>query len=206
MSSNDIYMPYFYIIQHKETGKKYAGSRWAKGCHPDEFMTEGGYTTSSPIINSLIAEYGLKCFTIIELITLEEINIPFGTNSIKKYEDWFLQYHDCAKSKDWYNTHNNTGFVVAGTEEYKNIFMELYGVTHPMKNIDVVNKRLKSLNNNKKNFIDQLKKSWTLSRKTSITKEKNPAFDKKIYTFIQDRKSTRLNSSHTDISRMPSSA
>ena len=25
-------------------------------------------------------------------------------------------------------------------------------------------------------------------------------------TFVQDRKSTRLNSSHTDISRMPSSA
>ena len=57
------------------------------------------------------------------MITLEEINIPFGTDSIKKYEDWFLQYHDCAKSKDWYNTHNNTGFVVAGTEEYKNIFI-----------------------------------------------------------------------------------
>ena len=27
-----------------------------------------------------------------------------------------------------------------------------------------------------------------------------------VHAFLQDRKSTRLNSSHTDISRMPSSA
>ena len=37
----------------------------------------------------------------------------------------------------------------------------------------------------------------------------NPAYDKDIYSLSKakiDRKSTRLNSSHTDISRMPSSA
>ena len=31
-------------------------------------------------------------------------------------------------------------------------------------------------------------------------------YDKKLYAKDRDRKSTRLNSSHTDISRMPSSA
>ena len=45
MSSETIYMPYFYIIRHIPTGKKYAGIRYAKGCNPIEFMQPDGYQT-----------------------------------------------------------------------------------------------------------------------------------------------------------------
>lgn len=34
--------PYFYIIQHIQSGMRYAGARWAVGCHPDEFLKEIG--------------------------------------------------------------------------------------------------------------------------------------------------------------------
>lgn len=44
-------IPYFYIIRHIESNKMYAGSRYAKNCHPSEFMTVNGYTTSSSEIN-----------------------------------------------------------------------------------------------------------------------------------------------------------
>ena len=39
-----------------------------------------------------------------------------------------------------------------------------------------------------------------------LNKEKNPFFNNAEAEYFIDRKSTRLNSSHTDISRMPSSA
>lgn len=186
MSSTSIYMPYFYIIQHKETKIKYAGSRWKNGCNPIEFMKQNGYTTSSPTINNIILNESLDIFEIVDIITLEDMTIPFGTLSIKYYEDWFLQTNDCANSEDWYNTHNNNGFVTAGSEKYKKIFMELYGVDHPMKNSNVVNKRLKSLDKNKEQFLNNLKESWTEDRIESMTGNKNPAYDHTIYNFIHD--------------------
>ena len=45
-------------------------------------------------------------------------------------------------------------------------------------------------------FGEEVKKEWSV---------KVPCFVKRFVDFL-DRKSTRLNSSHTDISRMPSSA
>ena len=44
-------------------------------------------------------------------------------------------------------------------------------------------------------------------KKTTETSERLAAlFDNNEIAYVEDRKSTRLNSSHTDISRMPSSA
>jgi hypothetical protein len=100
--------PYFYIIKHKPTGKKYAGSRWAKGCHPDEFMKDTGYCTSSPIVKDLIKSDGLDAF---EVLTIELMDDPYT------YETEFLQKTDCAKSDEWLNMHNNTGLAF-GTEYF----------------------------------------------------------------------------------------
>ena len=44
------------------------------------------------------------------------------------------------------------------------------------------------------------------SKKTTATKTSSKTEDFRIKNADEDRKSTRLNSSHTDISRMPSSA
>ncbi len=117
MTSKNIYTPYFYIIQHKETGKKYAGSRWAKNCHPDEFMKKDGYTTSSNIINNIIKQNGINVFEIIELITQDELIAKHGIQTVYQYESWFLQTNKCATSNEWYNAHNNNG-VAFGTDEF----------------------------------------------------------------------------------------
>ena len=149
MLSKNIYMPYFYIIRHKETGKQYAGSRWAANCHPDEFMKQNGYTTSSVIINFIIEEQGLDSFEIVDLITLDEINIPFGTDSIHTYESWFLVANNCAKSDDWYNNHNNFGMAF-GTESFyvraKQTFLDIYGVDNPFKS-EEIQEKIKETNN-----------------------------------------------------------
>ena len=116
MTSTNIYLqassPYFYIIQHKETRILYAGSKWAKGCNPDEFMQHNGYTTSSPTINSIIDQEGLDSFEILRIDTNCDGLHPYD------YETLFLQCLDCASSPDWYNGHNNTGKMAFGLPEF----------------------------------------------------------------------------------------
>ena len=116
-------IPYFYIIQHKISKKMYAGSRWAKGCHPDEFMQPNGYTTSSTIINSIINLEGLESFDILRIDNNLD-GVP-----ARDYETSFLQTIDCAKSLHWYNGHNNVGMSF-GTEEFYDHMMLKYGCKH----------------------------------------------------------------------------
>jgi hypothetical protein len=131
--------PYFYIIKHKPTGKKYAGSRWAKGCHPDEFMKNTGYCTSSPIVKDLIKLNGLDAF---EVLTIELMDDPYT------YETVFLQETDCAKSDEWLNTHNNVG-ASFGTKHFKakakETFQNNLGVDNPSQSDLVKEKKRKTL-------------------------------------------------------------
>jgi hypothetical protein len=114
--------PYFYIIEHKESGKRYAGSRWAKNCHPSEFMTEDGYTTSSADINKIIESEGLNAFKIVELTEMED---PYG------YETKFLHKNQCAQSDQWFNYHNNVNRPPPyGSAEYSKMMLDRYGVEH----------------------------------------------------------------------------
>jgi hypothetical protein len=117
MNSKSIYTPYFYIIQDKNTKKKYAGCRWAKGCNPSEFMTYGGYTTSSKIVNSIIDEFGIDSFEILTIKTLIEIDL----DNVFDYETRWLVDHNCKESKEWYNQHNNKNFFssIVITEDLK---------------------------------------------------------------------------------------
>ena len=127
MTSKSIYLPYFYIIQHKLTKKMYAGSRWAKGCHPNEFMQPDGYTTSSPTINSIIEQEGIDSFEILRIDT------NLDGLSAYDYESLFLQTIDCANSSDWYNGHNNSGMAFGLDKFYeksRETLMLRYGVTH----------------------------------------------------------------------------
>ena len=110
----------------------YVGSRWAKFCHPDEFMQSNGYTTSSTTINSIIEQEGLDSFEIIRIDT------NLDGLSAYDYETIFLQCIDCAKSKDWYNSHNNDGKCPAyGTEQFRQLLLEKYDnefYNNPTKN------------------------------------------------------------------------
>ena len=114
--------PYFYIIRHTETKIMYAGSRWAKKCHPSELLQPHGYQTSSKTINDIIAEHGLSIFEIIRIDT------NLDGFSAYDYETGFLQACDCMNSKDWYNGNNNDIPTTYGTDAFKKLMLEKYGV------------------------------------------------------------------------------
>ena len=50
------------------------------------------------------------------------------------------------------------------------------------------------------------KQTGVVNKQTKVHKRTKQGGQKKTASMNKDRKSTRLNSSHTDISRMPSSA
>ena len=112
----------------------YAGSRWAKGCHPDEFMQQDGYITSSPTITQIIEQEGLDSFVVIRIDT------NLDGLSAYQYESLFLQTIDCASSIDWYNGHNNTGMAF-GTlnfiEKSKETCLLNNGVSYPMQSANI---------------------------------------------------------------------
>jgi hypothetical protein len=68
-------------------------------------------------------------FSILEIITEEDLRIPFGCQSIKEYEDWFLRENSCCKSKDWFNRYSPDN-AAYGTSEFKNLMLKKYGVEH----------------------------------------------------------------------------
>jgi hypothetical protein len=89
-----IYLPYFYLIKHKSSGKLYAGSRTtpqSKLANPTEFMKPDGYQTSSKIIKEIIKNEGLDAIEILDIVTIEDLRIPFGISDIHQYETWFLK-------------------------------------------------------------------------------------------------------------------
>jgi hypothetical protein len=109
MNSNHIYQdrtPYFYLILHKPSGKKYAGAKWAKGCHPSQFFSN--YFTSSKVVKALIEQDGIESFEVLEIKTVDDIDL----SCIPSYETRWLNDHQCAQSKEWLNQANNS---------YKNI-------------------------------------------------------------------------------------
>lgn len=124
MSSNLPHVPYFYIIEHTPSGKRYGGSKWGKDANPTTFMVEGGYTTSSNIVNDLIESDGLGSFKTLLIVT----DFGFGMSSYE-YETVFLQTHDIANDGNWLNGHNNNWYssIAFGSQEHKNIIMLKYG-------------------------------------------------------------------------------
>lgn len=127
-------MQFFYIITHKPTGLKYAGSRVGKKADPSMLMKEGGYLTSSKEVKAMIAADGLDSFQVDDVITQDEINIPFGMTAAD-YETWFLQHNDCAKSDMWLNKHNNNGINFASDEfkrKAERTMLLRHGVTNAM--------------------------------------------------------------------------
>lgn len=100
--------PYFYIIKHKNTGRKYVGSKWAKDADTSTFMTESGYQTSSTTVWKLIEKDGLNSFEIEDIVTEEELKIPFNDyQTVLAYETAFQHYYDCARNPEFLNMMNN---------------------------------------------------------------------------------------------------
>lgn len=94
--------PYFYVIEDIRNGKRYAGSRWRKGCHPSELLRDkDGYYTSSKEVNKIIQEHGLHTFKIIKIQECATKQQVYTT------ETKYLKEIDAASDVGYYNKHNN---------------------------------------------------------------------------------------------------
>lgn len=99
----DIYVPYYYVIKEKSTGKRYIGSKYGKDADPNKLLTKDGYLTSSKIIQDLIKENGLESFEVEEVVVFE------NGEEAHLYETTQLQKIDAANNVNYYNSHNNDG-------------------------------------------------------------------------------------------------
>lgn len=54
------FTPYTYLLTHKNSGKKYYGSRTAECAHPDFFFKD--YFTSCELVNAILEREGLEAF------------------------------------------------------------------------------------------------------------------------------------------------
>lgn len=127
ISMNIYTLPYFYIIQHIRSKKLYAGSRWAKGCHPDELLKPNGYITSSKSIRNIILKEGIDSFEIIRIDTCCDSLHPYD------YESIFLEAHNCANSGNWFNYHNNNRPPPFGSDRFAHLMQNRYGVDNYFK-------------------------------------------------------------------------
>lgn len=139
----DLRKPYFYIIQHRESGKKYCGAKWGKDADPSNFMTVYGYQTSSPTVWKLITSDGLDAFDILEIVLEEELQIPFNDyRKVDEYESWFLVHNKCSTSDVWINRVQHASY---GTEEFYENMTALYGVQHAMQSPKIVERHKSSV-------------------------------------------------------------
>ena len=120
-----IYQPYFYIIQDVRNGMYYAGAKWGKDANPVAFMIEGGYKTSSGIINELIQQHGLSNFIVRKIRTFET------GEAAHDYETRFLRKVDARRHPKFYNGHNNDGTFDFSIRIA--IMNEVYGVDYPFQ-------------------------------------------------------------------------
>lgn len=134
--------PYFYIIQHKQTKIYYAGCRFAKNCNPSELLTEGGYLTSSHVVNELIREEGIDAFVIRRIKTFS------SADEALDYETRFLQKVDACNNPQFYNRSNNAGFSTLNQDARRSIMLERYGVENAMQIPGISQKASQSIKNN----------------------------------------------------------
>jgi hypothetical protein len=129
-------LEYVYLIQHKATGRFYAGSSYRKDCHPSKFWKE--YFTSSRYVKQIIDDEGVNAFEVLEII-------PRPLNDAHEYEAQLLRSVNAKLSDKWINRSNGDGkFGLAGqknsdeTRAKKSAMMlgntRAKGITHTLEN------------------------------------------------------------------------
>jgi hypothetical protein len=129
--------PYVYEIEHIESGKKYIGSRYAKGCKPEELLIFGGddhpkgYLTSSKIVNQIIENEGNSAFKV-------NFIIPCASKkeAIEKETQLLIEV-DAKHNPEYFNLHNNEFDI--NFQKY----CDLHGVDNPMQIPEVAEKNKK---------------------------------------------------------------
>ncbi len=96
-------IPYTYSITHKATGIHYYGSRYCKGCSPEDLFKT--YFTSCKIIHDLIERESLSCFVVKVRKTFENVN------ECIEHENRFLKRVDAKNNPKFFNRNNETILV-----------------------------------------------------------------------------------------------
>lgn len=121
-----IYCPYFYIIQHINSGKYYAGVRYGKNANPDQLLKSNGYNTSSAVVKEIILDEGLESFIIRKIKIFET-----GEQALE-YESRFLRKVNASFNNNFLNKSNNSiSTLNIDWEKCKQTFLDRYGVSHP---------------------------------------------------------------------------
>lgn len=129
-----IYTPYFYIIQDTRNGMYYAGAKWGRDANPETFMTKGGYTTSSVVVNSIIKQYGIEVFSVKRLRYFQTVNETYD------YETRFLKRVNAKDNPLFYNQHNNDHLFTFHDARYQQKMQDVYGVSHPLHSDEIRHK------------------------------------------------------------------
>lgn len=90
--------PFTYCITHLKTGKRYYGSRYAKGCEPSQLGKT--YFSSSSLIKKMIESEGISAFS---------FSVRRIFSNIEKCRAWeakLLKRINASKSEMWLNRHN----------------------------------------------------------------------------------------------------
>ena len=102
----EITIPYTYSVTHKKTGIHYYGSRYSKGCSPDDLFKT--YFTSSKIIHDLIKTEGVNGFSF-------KVRRKFENDlSCIAHENRFLKRVDAKNNPKFFNRQNETIRTNAG--------------------------------------------------------------------------------------------
>ena len=102
-NKSNITIPYTYSVTHKATGIHYYGSRYSKGCSPDDFFVR--YFTSCKIIHDIIKREGIDSFTFkVRKIFLDGIECI-------NHENKFLARINAKDNTKFFNRQNETIYV-----------------------------------------------------------------------------------------------
>lgn len=180
-----IYTPYFYIIQEVSTGMYYAGSKYGKDANPDNFMTEGGYTTSSKVVNKILSVRGIKSFVVRKLKT-------FNTqHEVLRYETRFLQKVNAKINPFFYNMHNNDG--VYNLTKSSVVIYDLYGVDNIFQ-LEQTKTKIKNTNLRKYGVYSYSKTSnHRLNISQKFTGAGNPFYGKTHTEEVKEKISDKMS-------------
>ena len=138
--SISIYIPYFYIIQHLNSGRYYAGVKYGIGSNPNQLLKANGYQTSSNIIKQIILEEGIEAF-IIRKIKLFETG-----EAALAYESRFLRRVNAAFNDSFLNRSNNSfGTLNVDYEKTKQTCLKKYGYEYVLQSVEIREKGKKTL-------------------------------------------------------------
>lgn len=122
--------PFFYILRHKDTGIKYAGIKFAKGCHPSDLLTK--YFTSSKVVSKMLSE-DINSFVIEKIIEFD------NKDNLIEFEEFFLTEVNAAYSNKWFN--QAMGKAI-NPDAVSKTCMEKYGVSNWMQSDDAKEMKL----------------------------------------------------------------